>query len=60
MSIAFLYPVHLQDCLGRMHAGDSAGEEELLRAAANRRERLARRTLRALPNVRRCADKSAV
>jgi DNA-directed RNA polymerase specialized sigma24 family protein len=43
-----------------MHAGDSAAEEELLRAAGSRLERLARRTLRNLPNVRRCADTSDV
>ena len=56
---AFLYPVRLQDCLRRIHAGDSAAEE-LLCAAGNRLERLARRTLRTLPNVRHCADTSDV
>jgi hypothetical protein len=60
MPTATLYPVHLQYCLRRMHAGDSATEEELLRAAGNRLERLARRTLCTLPNVRLCADTSDV
>lgn len=43
-----------------MHPGDSAAEEQLLRAAGNRLERLASLTLRNLPNVRRCADTSDV
>jgi hypothetical protein len=43
-----------------MHAGDSPAEEALLRAAGNRLERLARRTFRTIPNVRRCADTSDV
>jgi RNA polymerase sigma-70 factor (ECF subfamily) len=43
-----------------MQAGDSAAEEDLLRAAGNRLERLARRMLRGFPNVRRCADTSDV
>jgi hypothetical protein len=60
MPTATLYPVHLQYCLRRMHAGDSATEEELLRAAGNRLERLARRTLCTLPNVRLCANTSDV
>ena len=46
----------LQDWFRRMHAGDAAASEELLRAASDRLERLARRMLRAFPNVRRCAD----
>ena len=58
MLTASLYPVHLPDCLRRMHAGDSAAEEEVLRAAGKRLELLARRTLRILPKVRRCADTS--
>jgi DNA-directed RNA polymerase specialized sigma24 family protein len=60
MPTVFLYLVHLPACLRRLHAGNSAAEEELLHAAGNRLERLARRTLRTLPNVRRCADTSAV
>ena len=60
MSTASLYPVHLKDFLRVMHSGDSADAEELLRAAGNRLERLARRTLRTLPNVRHCADTSDV
>jgi RNA polymerase sigma factor (sigma-70 family) len=39
-----------------MHAGDSAAEDELLRAAGNRLEWLARRMLRGFPIVRSCAD----
>ena len=60
MSPSLLYPVHLQDCLRRMHVGDSAAIQGLLRAAGNRLERLARRTLRTLSNVRRRADTSDV
>ena len=57
MSTASLYPVHLQGFLRRMHPGDSTVEEELLRAAGNLLERLARRTL---PDVRRCVDTNDV
>jgi RNA polymerase sigma factor (sigma-70 family) len=56
MSASFLHTAHLQDCFRRMHDGDSAAEEELLRAAGDRLERLARRMLRGFPNVHRCAD----
>lgn len=56
MDAASLHTIHLQDCFRRMHAGDADAEEELLRAAADRLERLARRMLRDFPNVRRCAD----
>ena len=60
MPTAFLYPVHLQACLRRLHAGDSVAEEDRPRAADNRLERSARRTLRYLPNVHRFADTSDV
>lgn len=56
MSVTSLHTAHLQDCLRRMHAGDAVAEDELLRAAGDRLERLARRMLRDFPNVRRCAD----
>jgi RNA polymerase sigma factor (sigma-70 family) len=56
MPDASLQTVHLQDWLRRMQAGDPAAAEELLRAAGDRLERLARRMLREFPNVRRCAD----
>jgi RNA polymerase sigma-70 factor (ECF subfamily) len=50
-----LHTTHLQGWFRRMHAGDQAASEELLRAASNWLERLARRMLRSFPNVRRCA-----
>lgn len=56
MSAASLHTAHLQDCFRRMHAGDAGAEDELLRAAGERLERLARHMLRDFPNVRRCAD----
>ncbi len=56
MSGASLHTVHLQDCFRRMHAGDAAASDELLRLAGDRLERMARRMLRDFPNVRRCAD----
>jgi RNA polymerase sigma-70 factor (ECF subfamily) len=43
-----------------MHAGDASAEEELLRAAGDRLERLAKRMLRSFAKVRRCADTSDV
>lgn len=60
MSAASLHTAHLQDCFRRMHAGDAIAEDELLRAAGVRLERLARRMLRDFPNVRRCADSDDV
>jgi RNA polymerase sigma factor (sigma-70 family) len=51
-----LHTTQLHDWFRRMHAGDRAAPEELLRAAGDRLERLARRMLRTFPNVRRCAD----
>lgn len=56
MSAASLHTIQLQDCFRRMHAGDAVAEDELMRAAGDRLERLARRMLRDFPNVRRCAD----
>jgi RNA polymerase sigma-70 factor (ECF subfamily) len=40
----------------RLRAGDRAAADELLRAAGDRLERLARRMLRGFPNVKRWAD----
>jgi RNA polymerase sigma-70 factor (ECF subfamily) len=51
-----LRTTHLHDWIQRMQAGDVAASDELLRAAGERLERLARRMLRDFPNVRRCAD----
>ena len=51
-----LRTTYLHDWFQRMHAGDAAAAEELLRAAGDRLERLAHRMLRDFPNVRRCAD----
>lgn len=55
-----LQTLQLQDWFRRMQAGDAAASEELLRAAGDRLERLARRMLRQFPNVRRCADTNDV
>ncbi len=60
MSAGSLHTTRLQDCFRRMRSGDTGAEEELLRAAGDRLERLARRMLRDFPNVRRCADTSDV
>jgi RNA polymerase sigma factor (sigma-70 family) len=51
-----LRTTHLHDWIQRLHAGDAAAADELLRAAGARLERLARRMLREFPNVRRLAD----
>lgn len=51
-----LRTAQLHDCFRRLQAGDAAAADELLRAAGDRLERLARRMLRAFPNVRRLAD----
>lgn len=51
-----LRTAQLHDCFRRMQAGDAAAANELLIAAGERLERLARRMLRAFPNVRRHAD----
>ncbi len=51
-----LRTTHLHDWIQRLHAGDASAAEELLRAAAERLERLAHRMLRGFPNVRRLAD----
>jgi RNA polymerase sigma-70 factor (ECF subfamily) len=56
MPDASLHTVRLQEWFRRMHAGDLAASDELLRAVGDRLERLARRMLRAFPNVRRWAD----
>jgi RNA polymerase sigma factor (sigma-70 family) len=60
MSVTSLHTTHLQDCFRRLHAGEAVAENELLRAAGDRLERLARRMLREFPNVRRCADSDDV
>jgi RNA polymerase sigma factor (sigma-70 family) len=51
-----LRTTYLHDWIHRMQAGDAAASDELLRAAGERLERLARRMLRDFPNVRRLAD----
>jgi RNA polymerase sigma factor (sigma-70 family) len=51
-----LHTTRLHDWFRRMRSGDWAASEELLRAVRGRLERLARRMLRAFPNVRRLAD----
>lgn len=56
MSDPSLRTVHLHDWFRRMQAGDRMASDELLRAAGDRLEKLARRMLRAFPNVRRWAD----
>jgi RNA polymerase sigma-70 factor (ECF subfamily) len=56
MAESSLRTTQLHDWFRRLHAGDRAAAEELLRAAGDRLERLARRMLRDFPNVRRCAD----
>jgi RNA polymerase sigma-70 factor (ECF subfamily) len=56
MTRSSLRTVQIHDWFRRMHAGDAAAAEELLRAAGARLERLARRMLRTYPNVRRHAD----
>lgn len=51
-----LRTTHLHDWIQRLHAGDAAAADELVRAAGERLERLAHRMLRDFPNVRRLAD----
>jgi RNA polymerase sigma factor (sigma-70 family) len=60
MSESPLQTVQLQDWVRRMHGGDAAAANELMRAASCRLERLARRMLRSFPNVRRMADTADV
>ena len=60
MPDASLQTLQLRDWFRRMQIGDAAATEELLRAAGDRLERLARRMLRQFPNVRRYADTSDV
>lgn len=56
MTDSSLRTSHLHNWFHRMQAGDRGASEELLRAIGERMERLARRMLRAFPNVRRNAD----
>lgn len=51
-----LRTTHLHDWIQRLHAGDAAAADELVRAAGDRLERLAHRMLGDFPNVRRLAD----
>jgi RNA polymerase sigma-70 factor (ECF subfamily) len=51
-----LHTAQLRDWLDRIRDGDSAAPEEVLRAACDRLERLARAMLRRFPKVRRWAD----
>jgi RNA polymerase sigma-70 factor (ECF subfamily) len=46
----------LHDCVDRMRAGDRRAADELVRAAANRLEKLAARMLGGYPAARRLAD----
>lgn len=55
-----LHTTEIRDWFQRMHAGDAAASEALLRAAGDRLERLAHRMLRDFPNVRRLADTADV
>lgn len=48
--------VRLHQQIERIQAGDSAAQEELVRAITARMERMARAMLRGFPNVRRWAD----
>jgi RNA polymerase sigma-70 factor (ECF subfamily) len=47
---------HLQRWLDRIQAGDASAQDELLRHAGNRLERLARKMLSRFPGVRRWAE----
>ncbi len=46
----------LRDCVARMQAGDRAARDELLRAAGDRLESLARKMLRDFPRVKNWVD----
>lgn len=48
--------LRLHHCVDRWRAGDRAAADEMLRAAGERLEALARRMLRGFPAVRGCAD----
>jgi RNA polymerase sigma factor (sigma-70 family) len=56
MADSSLHSTQLHRCLTRLRAGDQAAADELLRSVCDRLERLARKMLRAFPNVRRWAD----
>jgi RNA polymerase sigma-70 factor (ECF subfamily) len=56
MAEVSVHTTQLHAWLDRLHAGDRAATDELLRATAGRLERLARRMLRGFPNVRPWAD----
>jgi RNA polymerase sigma-70 factor (ECF subfamily) len=56
MAEASVRTTQLHAWLDRLHAGDRAAADALLRATAGRLERLARRMLRGFPNVRPWAD----
>ena len=52
MSEASLNTVQLKGWVDKIQQGDRAAQEELLRAAAGRLERLARKMLKGFPDVR--------
>lgn len=52
MPNVILDSVVMQDCLDRWRAGDRAAADELLRLVISRLEQLARKMLRAFPNIR--------
>jgi RNA polymerase sigma-70 factor (ECF subfamily) len=60
MDHASLHTAQLHGWLDRVHAGDRAAREELLRSVGNRLERLAHKMLGRFPTVRHWADTSDV